>query len=216
MDNLCLAGDQVVDWEQDELREEWQNDKRKFILYNRETGEESNVKTGTLTDLSRLANLTGLRSLEINDQPLTSLEGIEGMLDLEEISLKSCYQLKDITPIFTLENIRKIGLFSVPIRSIQGIQNLTKLQDLKLYNTEVTDISPLAECDLTEANRNGGLWLEILGSQVDTTPLENIKQFAFKRIEGQESNHSPIVNTELEEPEKQGILPKLEDLVGAD
>ena len=217
VDNLCLAGDQVVDWEQDELREEWQNDKRKFILYNRETGEESNVKTGTLTDLNRLAKLTGLKSLEIDDQPLTSLEGIQGMLELEEISLKSCYQLNDISQLFTLENIRKIGLFSVPVSSIQGIQNLTKLQELKLHNTEVTDISPLAECDLTEANRNGGLWLEILGSRVDTAPLESIKQFAYKQVEGQELDYSPIVNTEPEEtevPENQGILPKLEDLVG--
>ena len=105
----------------------------------------------------------------------------------------------------------------MPVSSIQGIQNLTKLQELKLHNTEVSDISPLAECDLTEANRNGGLWLEILGSRVDTAPLESIKQFAYKQVEGQELDYSPIVNTEPEEtevPENQGILPKLEDLVG--
>lgn len=215
--NLILAGDRVINWEEDELREEWQNDKRQFTVFNRNTEEESKVKTGTLTDLNRLAKLTGLKSLEIDDQPLTSLEGIQGMLELEEISLKSCYQLNDISQLFTLENIRKIGLFSVPVSSIQGIQNLTKLQELKLHNTEVSDISPLAECDLTEANENGGLWLEILGSRVDTAPLESIKQFAYKQVEGQELDYSPIVNTEPEEteaPEKQGILPKLEDLVG--
>ena len=217
--NLILAGDRVINWEEDELREEWQNDKRQFTVFNRNTEEESKVKTGTLTDLNRLANLTGLKLLEIDDQPLKSLEGIEGMLELEEFYLKSCYQLNDISQLFTLENIRKIGLFSVPVSSIQGIQNLTKLQELKLHNTEVSDISPLAECDLTEANENGGLWLEILGSRVDTAPLESIKQFAYKQVEGQELDYSQIVNTapeETEVPEKQGILPKLEDLVGMD
>ena len=69
------------------------------------------------------------------------------------------------------------------MQSIQGIQNLANLQKLCLHNTHVSDISPLAGCDLTEAYRSGGLSLDIKNSDeyriADYTPLENIEKFNY-------------------------------------
>jgi Leucine-rich repeat (LRR) protein len=176
--HLTLAGDRIVNWDQYDLRDRWDNGRRHMILHDKETDEETEVQVGTLTDLTRLQNLTGLEGLEICEQTLANLEGIDGMLDLQEINLKCCYQLEDISKLFTLENIQRIELMSVPVRSIQGIQNLPLLQELKLHQTEVTDLSPLADCDLTEAYRGNGLTLEMYGEDpVDATPLENIRKF---------------------------------------
>jgi len=176
--NLTLAGDQIIDWDKYDLWERWENDRRHMFLHDKETDEEIPVQAGTLTDLTRIQNLTGLEELEICEQPLTSLEGIDGMLDLQEINLKCCYQLEDISKMFTLEKIQQIQLISVPVHSIQGIQNLPLLRKLALHQTEVTDLSPLAECDLTEAYRENGLTLEMFGGDpIDATPLESIRKF---------------------------------------
>ena len=184
--NLRLAGDRIVDWGQYDLWEQWDDNGRYFMLRERETqemldrGEENEpvrVEAGTLTDLTRLANLTGLEQLEICDQPLTSLDGIDGMLDLREVELKACRQLEDISMLFTLEKIQQLCLYEVPIHSIQGIQNLTMLKTLELHQTEVADLSPLADCDLTEANRQNGLTLGFFSQQADPSPLEGIKKF---------------------------------------
>ena len=210
--NLQLAGDEVFDWDQYDLWEYWENDRRKFRLYDRKTNKEIKVKTGEMTDLTRLRNLTGLESLEIYDQELENLKGIDGMLNLNRIALKSCDRLEDISELFSLENIQRLGLFSVPVCSIQGIQNLTGLLELKLHNTKVTDISPLAECDLTEANRQGGLYLEIFGTRVDPEPLRAIEQFSHLEVEGYDPAQYRIKQDESSSEEKQGLLPKLEDL----
>jgi Leucine-rich repeat (LRR) protein len=176
--NLTLAGDQIIDWDKFDLHERWDNNNRHMLIHDKETDEEIPVPTGTLTDLTRLQNLTGLEELEICEQPLTSLEGIDGMLDLREINLKCCYQLEDISQLFTLEKIQQIQVMSAPVHSIQGIQNLPLLRRLSLHQTGVTDLYPLAECDLTEAYRENGLSLEMYGGdQIDATPLESIRKF---------------------------------------
>ncbi len=181
--NLELIGDRVVDRDRQDLWERWDDEGRYYILYDRETDEETRVETGTLTDLSRLSLMTGMTSLTIVNQSLTSLEGIDGMTELEELRLQDCRQLEDISPVFALELIRLLELTDVPASSIQGIQNLPKLQELRLTNTHVTDISPLAGCDLTEAYRNSGLTLDIKNSDeymiADCTPLESIEKFDY-------------------------------------
>ena len=179
VENLTLAGDRIIDYSECDLWEHWDDQGRYHVVHDRETDEEIRVETGTLTDLSRLKALTGLRELEIVEQPLTNLDGIEDMLNLERLILKGCRQMEDITQAFTLEKIRQIEVYDAPIRSIQGIQNLTALEQLSLHQTDVTDISPIAECDLTEAYQGDGLTLELYSNESlqDGTPLENIRKF---------------------------------------
>ena len=179
VDNLMLAGDTVVNQDEYDVWDRWEDEGRYFVLHNRETNEETRIQSGTMTDLAGLSQLTGLKWLEIVEQPLKNLDGIGDMMDLEDIRLRNCRQLEDISQVFTLENIRNIDLNEVPVDSIQGVQNLPMLQELSLHNTKVTDISPLAECDLTEAYRQSGFSLDIKGEPVDPTPLESIRKFDY-------------------------------------
>ena len=182
IENLQIAGDQLIDWETYDLWEQWDDNGRYYAIHNKETDELTRVMAGTMTDMSRLSQLTGLVRLEIVEQPLTTLDGIGDMMDLEEITLKDCKQLEDISQLFTLEKIRIINLGDVPVSSIQGIQNLPMLEELYLHDTHITDISPLADCDLTEASRQDGLTLDIKNNEeypVDPTPLESIRKFNY-------------------------------------
>ena len=166
IDNLSLVGDRVVDMEQTDVWQEWDPQQNKGIwkLRDRTTGEETFAIPGSMTDLTRLSPLTGLKRLSISCQAIENLNGIDGMLDLEEVSIQDCDRLKDISILFTLENLHRIGVWNSPVQSIQGIQNLTQLTEVSLSNTEIRDMSPIEEVDTGFADQQGGLNLMISGS----------------------------------------------------
>lgn len=193
--SLQLAGDRVVNPDTQWISKQWDEEKDTeiYLLVDRETGESAEIPAGTLTDLTRIEKLTGLKSLDITSQPLESLIGTGGMLELENICLYDCRKLSDISALFTLESLRDIQLEYVPVESIQGIQNLPELTRLKLSESNVTDLSPLAECNLSAAAQQGGLNLEIYGNNIieDFSPLENIKTFGEISIFQNQENLLP-------------------------
>ena len=177
--DLQLAGDIVVDPDVFDLNDNWENDEQVYFLRDRETDEEIRVQPGTMQDLTKLGQLTGLRTLKIIAQPIASLEGIDSLQDLEEINLRNCQNLQDISRLFILEKVQDINIYNAPVSSIQGIQNLTSLRSLDLTDTHVTDLSPLAECDFSDAYAQEGLTLCVRSTvQVDDwSPLETIRKF---------------------------------------
>lgn len=124
-----------------DLNDNWENDEQVYFLRDRETDEEIRVQPGTMQDLTKLGQLTGLRTLKIIAQPIASLEGIDSLQDLEEINLRNCQNLQDISRLFILEKVQDININNAPVSSIQGIQNLTSLRSLDLTDTHVTDLS---------------------------------------------------------------------------
>ena len=191
VETLILAGDTVVNMETHEARQEWDemNNRNKWVIQERGTDMITDVQTGTLTDLTRLVKLTKLKWLWVVCQPLQNVNGVEDMLQLEEADFQDCDQLTDISGLFTVESLRRIDIRNAPVSSIQGIQNLPALTSLNLNNTRVTDIAPLAECDLGAAEQEGGLNLTIQGSEPvrDLTPLEGIRSFGMMFMNEQDA-----------------------------
>ena len=181
VNRLCLAGDQVVDAERFEIWDDWEHRDAHghpgVILHNRDTGEETPVKTGSITDLSRFSCLTGLHELKIFAQPLASLDGIQAFSELEHLEVCFCYELKDASPAFALQGLRGLQLRNTGVASIQGVQNLTELKNLNVSSTEVSDISPLSGCDFSRAYNEGGLWLGLGGTHIqDFSPLASLRK----------------------------------------
>lgn len=178
---LILAGDTVVDLEHMEMGYDWdgQNNRNQWFVKYRDSDEKIPVPMGTVTDLSRIAKLTGLKQLQVMCQPMENLEGLDGMEQLEWVYFEDCDRLSDISTLFTLESVHEIDVRNAPVGSIQGIQNLPGLTYLNLNNTLVTDIMPLAQCDLSSAQESGGLSLTVQGKEPveDLSPLDNIKSF---------------------------------------
>ena len=154
---LYVVGNQVVDPERYDMGDAWINDRSWPLLHDRQTDEETLVKeAGSLTDLSALSELTGLRELCLVNQPLMSLDGIQNMASLESLRVNYA-PLTDASPVFALQDLRFLDLACCPIPSIQGVQNLRRLGGMNLTETQVTDLSPLKACDFsgTTEEQNG-------------------------------------------------------------
>ncbi|MBR4906261.1 MAG: hypothetical protein IKZ44_05335 [Clostridia bacterium] len=138
--DLNIYGDRVINWDMQETDTDWNVYPPVFYVTDRETGEREEIPVGTMTDLSRLSKLTGLKNLNIQNQALESLEGIQYLGNLEDLCVEACFDLTDASAAFTMQNLKKLQLTNAPITSIEGVQNLTKLEELKIWSTQVDSI----------------------------------------------------------------------------
>ncbi len=155
--SVTVAGDRIVDPERYDVWTDWSGrGGPKLMITDRQTGEESVLEKGTLTDLSVFSELTGLRELHLYGQPLRDLDGIQIFSELETFDTEQCTELSDVSALFTLQRLRNIFLNDTKIDSIQGVQNLPELCRLQIDRTKVSDLTPLAQGDFSYACQNGG------------------------------------------------------------
>ena len=158
---LAVAGDTVFDPNEYEVWNRWEGGTERFYLVDRAGREETPIPMGTITDLSAFSALTGLRRLILISQPIDSLAGLENMEKLQTLELKGCPKLTDVSPAFAVQSLENIRIEHMPVSSIQGVQNLYRLNGLGLDYTQVSDLSPLTECDFGEAEQAGGFDLSL-------------------------------------------------------
>ena len=108
---------------------------------------------GTITDMGVLADLTGLRELELIDQPLRDLNGVQALESLEYLCVINAPELTDVSAAFALPDLQRLHLIAVPVTDIRGAQNLTSLREICLSWTDVTDLTPLLELEGLETVR---------------------------------------------------------------
>ncbi len=187
---LCLIGDTVISLNGSEIGEDWEDgsDMPALQLENYSTGETVPIEysVGPLQDMSRLSALTGLRELFLYAQPLASLDGIQMLSELEVLAVCFCPELSDASAAFALPNLRDLNLRYTGADSIQGVQNLSCLSRLDISNTPVSDLSPLAGADLSEAESNGGFSLnaEQLQSCEDFSALASVRRYRNLNLGG--------------------------------
>ena len=180
VERLAIAGDMLYDEGQYDIWEQWEDgsDLPTPCLHDRETDELTPIETGAFTSFDRLASLTGLKELRLYAEPLTSLDGIQNLSGLEFLEIEYCPNLTDASAAFALPELWYLCLRQTGIDSIQGVQNLTELRNLNIASTNVTDLSPLAACDLSAAYGMNGLWLGVGGTDIeDFTPLSGLERF---------------------------------------
>ena len=157
---LCLAGDRLVDPE------------RFDSVGPGEYGD------GAVKEIGMLSGLSGLRYLALKAQPLTDLNGIQSLTELETFRAEDCGRLRDVSALFALQGLQEIGLRGTAVDSLQGVQNLYELRRIDVSHTAVTDLTALlgleklesvtVSADMTEAinGLNGqtcGFELSIIG-----------------------------------------------------
>lgn len=176
VDNLCIVGDTLIDLEQGDIWESWDNESGKTVLlyHDYETDEAVPLEygEGTVTDLGKLSKLVNLKTLILYDQPLNNLDGIQLFSELEELKVSYCSSLTDASAVFACQQLKYLRLNGCPVSSIQGIQNLPYLIELDIKDTNVTDISPLKAFNFTYSSEEGGFNLYLSGAPVsDYSPL---------------------------------------------
>lgn len=128
-----------------------------------------------IADITPLAGLSGLRSLELSDNRITAIpplpgltigrlnfvhneitdiSGLAGMTSLLELLLDE-NQITDLTPLAGLTNLVLLSLDENQVVDLTPLAGLTSLTRLRVAANNVTDLTPLAGlefADLTLSN----------------------------------------------------------------
>ena len=175
---VCLVGDTVVDVSDGDVWQNWDRGGYTLTFHSWSDDSETPIKhgAGVLNDFTLFEDLSGLSEMWLYEQPLKSLDGIQNFPELTGLRLCFCRDLTDASAAFACQNLRWLGVENCPITSIQGVQNLSALNSLNLNSTEVNDLSPLKECDFSQAvAERGGVELFLNGLPVeDLSPLASV------------------------------------------
>lgn len=182
---VWIAGDEIIDPNRYEVRDEWVRDHSEAVLYDRQTDTTRKINTGSITDFSMLSELTNLWELRLFVQPITNLEGIQNLSNLSQFEARYCPDLQDASALYALQGLEEASFQYTGIDTIQGVQNLSKLRHLNIFDTRVTDLSPLKDCDYSYTAETGGFVL-IMGETAieDLSALAVIPSFGHLNICG--------------------------------
>ena len=144
--DLHAVGDTIFSWEEYWLDQDWDDGKPTFVLRSNDGDPSHDIAIehpGTMTDFSKLSKLTGLEYLNLIDQSLTSIEGIQNLQKLKNLELTFTPTLTDASPAFTLQGLEELRLQYTGVTSVQGIQNLQNLHWADLNGLKLDDLSPI-------------------------------------------------------------------------
>ncbi len=182
---LGLVGDTLYDAGSGDIWQNWDNGKATLTYHSWIDNSETPLEygPGIVKDFDRFRELTGLRRMDLYEQPLKSLDGIQDFPELESFRASFCHDLTDASAVFACQQLRSLNLDNTSVSSIQGIQNLNQLVSLNINGTRVTDLSPLNGCDFSAAvEEEGGFWLCINALQIeDYSPLASVP--VYSRLE---------------------------------
>ena len=152
---ITVVGNYVIEnpWGAFEFCTDWNGNKVRLYLRNRETGEETPLSTGPITDLTVFSRMPNLERLRLYAQSLERFDGIEALEYLIDLDLEHT-DIPDPAPLFALETLESLRISDTEtLTSIEGIQGMQHLCSLNIDATGVTDLSPLASFDYSYAEQ---------------------------------------------------------------
>ena len=121
-----------------------------------------------ISDLSPLAGLINLKSIQMFDSSVSDLSPLAGLIKLERMDFEHAY-ISDLSPLVGLTSLKSLDLHANDISDISPLTRLTGLTRLNLSFNDISDISPLA--GLTNLK-----WLVINHNEIpDLSPLDGIR-----------------------------------------
>ena len=134
-----------------------------------------------IQDLSPLANLTNLTSLDLTGaSEIQDLSPLRNLTNLTSLDLTGGTRINDFSPLTSLTGLTSLGLFDAGIddEDLLVIAMLTNLTALGLGFNEITDVSPLA------ANLTNLTWLAVRENPIqDLSPLANLRKLVEVDVE---------------------------------
>lgn len=110
------------------------------------------LDTGSLKSMNGLQQMTKLTELTLYaDAALTDISALSGLSSLKKLNLynssSSDFYLSDLTAFSGLTSLQELRMYPYGLTSLSGLEHLTGLQRLLLYGSDgtYTDTSPLAE-----------------------------------------------------------------------
>ena len=127
-----------------------------------------------ISDLSPIAGLVGLDGLWIINNPVSDISPIRDLTNLTELVVDKTY-VSDLSPIAGLLNLKALGVSTPLVSDLSPVRDLTNLIHLWLHQTQVSDLSPIARLINLEslAANQGGIFGEIERIEAETGVVIN-------------------------------------------
>ena len=144
-----------------------------------------NLYDNKLTDVKGLENLTQLTELYLYFNQLTDVKGLEKLTQLEKLYLNN-NQLTDVKGLEKLTQLTELSLSNNQLTDVKGLEKLTKLRWLVLDGNQLTDVKGLEKLtQLTELSlRNNQL--------TDVKGLEKLTQLTELNLYGNKLTRAQI------------------------
>ncbi len=95
-----------------------------------------------LADLSPLAGLIALQTLDVRGSPVSDLTPLVGLSALQSLNVMNT-KVSDLTPLVGLIALQSLGVGSTKVSDLTPLAGLIALQSLDLGDTQVSDLTPL-------------------------------------------------------------------------
>src|SRR5215831_18420220 len=125
--------------------------------------------------VKRLAPLSQLKHLRLNNTTIKDPKCFEGLVNLESLDLGDAYVLDySLAPLANMRKLKRLNLLGTLItdEGLKYLSDLTALEDLDLYGVKITDDGVAHLRKLTALRR-----LNLLGSQVTDASADILSQF---------------------------------------
>ena len=96
-----------------------------------------------LADLTPLAGLSALQTLDLDDAKVSDLTPLAGLSALQTLHVSSM-AVSDLTPLAGLSALQTLHVSSTAVSDLTPLAGLSALQTLDLRGTAVSDLTPLA------------------------------------------------------------------------
>ena len=130
-----------------------------------------------LRDVSALASLTNLRSLDLGGTGVSDISALASLTNLAWLRLDGT-GVSDILPLASLTNLRSLDLEGTAVSDVSVLAHLTNLEWLDLGDTGVSDISALASLTNLRSLDLGGTGVS------DISALASLTNLAWLRLDG--------------------------------
>lgn len=110
--------------------------------------EELNLDSCGVFDTAPLRPLTRLRVLDLGWAPISTLEDIGMLTELEELSLEHVDRVQDLSPLANLKKLRTLNLENTRPSSVDVLTQLPALKQLKLDSIKTKKLTAVYSLDV--------------------------------------------------------------------
>ena len=96
-----------------------------------------------ITDLTGLEKMPWVKELQLNGNPVASLEPLRNALDLEYLDIGRG-SVSNLTPLESLPNLVKLLLPVNELEDISPVSKMTSLKELNINGNKISDVNPLS------------------------------------------------------------------------
>src|SRR5215831_3972165 len=129
--------------------------------------------------VKRLAPLTQLRHLRLNNTTIKDPKCFEALVNLESLDLGDAYVLdSSLAPLANMKNLRRLNLLGTLVtdEGLKHLRELTAMEDLDLYGVRITDLGVESLRKLTALRR-----LNLLEAQITDASAGILSSFTELR-----------------------------------